>query len=316
MGMELRDLEAFVAVAEELHFGRAAERLLVSQPPLSNRIRQLERDLRLKLFERSTRSVALTDAGARLLGPARKVLNDVEEARNVAASIASGEQGRVRIGFAGASSQRALPLLTRAVRSAHPKIELVLQSQTYVYAALERLVAGSLDLAFARLPIPNPELAWRVVEVEELVCALPTGHPLASSPRVRLGDLHDQEFVSLPDDQGSILQSTMFAMCVTAGYRPRVAQVAPDSSTVLALVAAGAGVTITLSSVRPVQTVGIEYRPLEGARPTHMFAALAWRRDDPSPALERVLKSSEKALPTPDLSGFGINGSHTGIGMG
>jgi DNA-binding transcriptional LysR family regulator len=313
--VELRDLEAFVAVAEELHFGRAAERLHISQPPLSTRIRNLERDLHLQLFERSTRSVVLTDAGARLLGPARRVLDDVGSARDVAAAIASGEQGRVRIGFAGASSQRALPLLTRAARSAHPGIELVLQSQTYVYTALERLVNGSLDLAFARLPIPHPELAWRVVEVEDLVCALPAGHPLASSPRIRLGDLHQEDFVSLPDDQGSILQSTMEAMCVTAGFRPRVAQVAPDSSTVLALVAAGAGVTITLSSVRPVQTVGIEYRPIEGARPAHMFAALAWRRDDPSPALAKVLESSERALPSPDLSAFDISLADIGISI-
>jgi len=304
--VELRDFEAFVAVAEELHFGRAAARLHMSQPPLSSRIRQLERDLRLRLFERNTRSVSLTDAGQRLLAPARRVLNEVESARGVAASIASGDQGRVRIGFAGASSQRSLPLLTRAVRTQHPGIELVLQSQTYVFTALERLLARSLDLAFARLPIPHPDLAWRVVEVEELLCALPEGHRLAAHPSIHLPDLYDEDFVSLPDNQGSILQSTMYSLCVTAGFRPRVAQVAPDSSTVLALVAAGAGLTITLSSVRPVQTVGIAYRPLVNIQPSHMFAALVWRRDDPSPALQHVLDASLLALPTPDLSSFDI----------
>lgn len=304
--MELRDFEAFVAVAEELHFGRAAARLHMSQPPLSSRIRQLEHDLRLQLFDRNTRSVSLTDAGERLLAPARRVLNEVDSARSVAASIATGDQGRVRIGFAGASSQRSLPLLTRAVRTQHPGIELVLQSQTYVFTALERLLAGSLDLAFARLPIPHPDLAWRVVEVEELLCALPEGHRLAAHPSIALPDLYDEDFVSLPDNQGSILQSTMYALCVTAGFRPRVAQVAPDSSTVLALVAAGAGLTITLSSVRPVQTVGIAYRPLINIQPSHMLAALVWRRDDPAPALRHVLDASLLALPTPDLSSFAI----------
>jgi len=310
--VELRDYEAFVAVAEELHFGRAAARLHISQPPLSNRIRQLEHDLKLQLFNRNTRTVSLTDAGERLLGPARRVLNEADAAQNVAASIATGEQGRVRIGFAGASSQRSLPLLTRAVRSEYPGVELVLQSQTYVFTALELLLSRSLDLAFARLPIPHPDLAWRVVEVEELVCALPAGHPLTVRTGIRLEDLHDEDFVSLPDDHGSILQSTMYSLCVTAGFRPRVVQIAPDSSTVLALVAAGAGVTITLSSVCPVQTVGIAYRPLEKIRPSHMFATLVWRKTDPSPALQRVLDVSRVALPTPDLSRYKIKETNVG----
>ena len=314
--MELRDFEAFVAVAEELHFGRAAARLHISQPPLSSRIRMLEQDLKLKLFERSTRSVTLTDAGARLLDPARRVLNQVEDALQVARSINSGDQGRVRIGFAGASSQRVLPQMANAVRKAHPGIELELQSQTYVYTALELVRDGSLDLAFARLPIPHAELAWRVVEVEELICALPESHPLADRDSIRLAELRDEDFVSLPDDQGSILQSTMYSLCVTAGFRPRVAQVAPDSSTVLALVAAGAGVTITLSSVKPVQSVGLVYRPLEGISPSHMFATLVWRKDDPSPALAKVLESGEAALPTPDLSGLAMDESTIGIGNG
>ncbi|TWH10894.1 DNA-binding transcriptional LysR family regulator [Rhodococcus rhodochrous J45] len=312
--MELRDFEAFVAVAEELHFGRAAERLHISQPPLSNRIRQLEHDLKLQLFERSTRNVALTDAGARLLEPARRVLNQVDNTLDLARSIHSGDQGRVRIGFAGASSQRVLPLMTNAVRSAHPGIQLELRSQTYVYTALELLMSGALDLAFARLPITQPELAWRVVEVEEIICALPASHPLAMQDSVRVSDLKDDDFVSLPSDQGSILQSTMYALCVTAGFRPRITQVAPDSATVLALVAAGAGVTITLSSASPVQTVGLVYRPLENISPSRMYATLTWRRDDPSPALAKVLKMAKTALPTPDYSPTDMDGLGIGIG--
>jgi len=297
--MDLRDLEAFIAVAEELHFGRAATRLHMAQPPLSNRIKLLEKELDVQLFERSTRSVRLTDAATRLLVPARRALSQVAVVKDVAASIASGEEGRVRIGFAGASSQRALPLLTRAVRDAHPGIELVLRSQTYVYDALDRLMSGDLDLAFVRLPIAHPELSHRVVEVERLLCALPSGHRLADQDAVHLEDLVHDDFVSLPDDQGSMLQATMVQRCLAAGFRPRITQVAPDSHTVLALVAAGAGVTITLSSVRPVQSVGIVYRPLAGDEPDQMLAALAWRRDDDSPTLRRVLDVSTTALPTP-----------------
>lgn len=305
--MDLRDLEAFSAVAEELHFGRAAARLHMAQPPLSNRISQLEKELRLQLFQRTTRSVTLTDAGLRLLGPARRVLNQVAAVREVAASIASGEEGRVRIGFAGASSQRLLPTLTRAVRTAHPGIELVLQSQTYVYTALDQLISGELDLAFVRLPIAHAELSHRVVEVEQLLCALPSGHRLADEDSVHLEDLVGEDFVSLPDDQGSMLQMTMVNRCQAAGFRPKITQVAPDSSTVLALVAAGAGVTITLSSVCPVQSVGIVYKPIAGTDPGHLLAALAWRTENPSAALRRVLAVGQTALPTPDLEGLGIN---------
>lgn len=297
--MDLRDLEAFVAVAEELHFGRAADRLHIAQPPLSNRIHQFEGELGLQLFERTTRNVSLTDAGHRLLTPARRTLAQASATLEVAASIASGEEGRVRIGFAGASSQRLLPLLASAVRLAHPGIELILRSQTYVYTAREMLIAGELDLAFARLPISHRELAARPVEIEELLVALPSDHRLSGHEEIQLEELVDDDFVSLPDDQGSMLQSTMVSLCMAAGFRPRVTQVAPDSSTVLALVAAGAGVTITLSSVCPVQSVGIVYRPIRGAQTTTMVSALAWRADNPSPALARVLAISEIALPTP-----------------
>jgi DNA-binding transcriptional LysR family regulator len=177
---------------------------------------------------------------------------------------------------------------------------LQLQSQTYVYRALDMLLEGSLDLAFARLPTPHPELESRVIEVEQILCALPEGHPLATRESLTLAELHDEDFVSLPSDTGSILQSTMYALCVTAGFRPRIAQVAPDSATVLALVAAGAGITITLSSVSPSQSVGIVYLPLADVQPDQMFATLTWRKDDSSAALAAVLAVSETVLPTPD----------------
>lgn len=301
--MDLRDLEAFVAVAEELHFGRAAARLHMAQPPLSNRISQLEKEFKLQLFQRNTRNVSLTDAGARLLVPARRAIAQMGAVRDMAVSIASGEEGRVRIGFAGASSQRALPLLTGAVRRAHPGIQLILQSQTYVFTAFDLLVAGDLDLAFVRLPVTRPELSYRIIEAEELLCALPAGHRLADQERVHVADLAGDEFVSLPFDAGSILQATMYSTCLAAGFQPNITQVAPDSATVLALVAAGAGVTLTLSSVCHVQSVGIVYRSLAGREPHRLFSGLGWRTDNTSPALARVLAVSETALPTPDAEG-------------
>jgi DNA-binding transcriptional LysR family regulator len=312
--VDLRDLEAFVAVAEELHFGRAAARLQMAQPPLSSRIGHLERELKLQLFQRSTRSVTLTDAGSRLLGPARRVLAQMTAVTDTAAAIASGDEGRIRIGFAGASSQRALPLLASAVRKAHPGIQLVLQSQTYVFTAFKLLVSGDLDVAFVRLPVMDAELSHRVVEVERLICAMPAGHRLADRDIVDMQDLVDEDFISLADDQGSILQATMVAKCMAAGFAPRIVQIAPDSATVLALVAAGAGVTVTLSSVCQVQSVGIVYRPVAGPGPDYLLLALGWRTDNPSPALRRVLAVSEVALPTPDFAGLNVQRSTPRVG--
>ncbi len=250
-----------------------------------------------------------------MLDPARQALRHIRLTEETAEAIRGGDQGLVRVGFAGASTQRSLPTLSRAVRNAHPGIELQLQSQTYVYTALEMLAAGTLDLAFARLPTDNPLLDSRVVEVEELVCALPHGHPAAELDGVPIESLREEDFVSLPSNHGSILQSTMMALCITAGYRPNVVQFAPDTATVLALVAAGVGVTITLSTAVGAQVNDIVYRPLTGIHPSHMFATLAWRRDDPSPALQRVLRVSEIALPTPNLSDFQMNPFLNSIGV-
>ena len=312
--MDIRDLEAFVAVAEELHFGRAAGRLHMAQPPLSIRISQLEKELRLQLFQRSSRRVTLTDAGQRLLTPARRVLSQLTAMRAAAAAIASGEEGLVRIGFLGASSQHSLSLLVNAIQRTHPGIELVLQPQTYVDTAFDLLEAGDLDVAFVRTPITRPELSFRIVEVERVLCALPEGHRLATQDRVRLRDLREDGFVSLPEIR-SMLRATLHSMCLDAGFSPRIAQVAPDSATVLALVAAGAGVTITLSSMRPVQSTGLVYKPIEGTEPTHMLAALAWRTDNAALALARVLEVGESALPSPDSYPEGIDESQFRVGQ-
>ncbi|MFC9935921.1 LysR family transcriptional regulator [Glutamicibacter sp. NPDC127525] len=313
--MEFKEVEAFLAVAEELHFGRAAEKLHMSQPPLSMRVKQLEKELGIQLFDRSTRNVRLTSAGQQLVAPAGHALRTMRKFSDVAKSLVSGEAGVVSIGFAGASSYRSLPRLTRAVRQAFPEIDLQLHSQTYVYTAMEMLQEGTLDLAFSRLPTSNDELDSRIIEIERLICALPEDHHLAALDEIDISLLADEEFVSLPSTQGSILQSTMLSLCVAAGFNPNITQEAPDSATVLALVAAGAGVTITLSSTQGAQSQGIAYKPLMGIRPKHMFATLAWRKDNSSAALRSVLEVSEAAIPTPDLSNIENNPFLNSIGL-
>lgn len=236
--MELRHLKAFLAVAEELHFGRAAKRLQMAQPPLSQQIRQLEKELGVQLFRRNTRSVRLTGAGETFLDPVRTVLDDLDTAVRAARSAGRGEYGRVTIGFAGASSHETLPRLTRAVRAAHPGLELVMTGQTYANVALSRVADGSLDLGFVRLPVTRPGVEHRVIDEEELLCALPFDHPLARYEAVPLGELADEPFVSFPANSGSTVRDAMTEACESAGFTPRVVQEAPDSYTIMALVAA------------------------------------------------------------------------------
>uniref|UniRef100_A0AAU2VK03 LysR family transcriptional regulator n=1 Tax=Streptomyces sp. NBC_00008 TaxID=2903610 RepID=A0AAU2VK03_9ACTN len=296
--MELRHLSAFVAVAEELHFGRAAKRRQMAQPPLSQQIRQLEKELGVQLFERNTRSVRLTSAGESFLQPVRTVLDDLDVAVRAAKAAGRGEYGRVSIGFAGASSHETLPRLTRAVRAAHPGIELVMTGQTYAKVALARVADGSLDLGFVRLPVTQPGVAHRVIDEEELVCALPSDHPLAARDSVAIKALAEEPFVSFPANTGSTVRDAMVGACEAAGFNPRVVQEAPDSYTIMALVAAGVGVTLTVTSVQHIQQNGLVYRPLAGP-PIRRQAALAWRADNPSAALRAVLAVAEDALPTP-----------------
>ncbi|MGW6203646.1 LysR family transcriptional regulator [Streptomyces sp. NPDC055089] len=296
--MELRHLFAFVAVAEELHFGRAAKRLQMAQPPLSQQIRRLEKELGVQLFERNTRSVRLTSAGESFLQPVRTVIADLDTAVQAAKAAGRGEYGRVSIGFAGASSHETLPRLTRAVRAAHPAIELVMTGQTYANVALARVADGSLDLGFVRLPVTQPGVTFRVIDEEELVCALPSDHPLAARESVPLEVLAGEPFVSFPANTGSTVRDAMVGACEAAGFNPRVVQEAPDSYTILALVAAGVGVTLTVTSVQHIQQSGLVYRPLAGP-PIRRQAALAWRADNPSAALRAVLAVAEEALPTP-----------------
>ncbi|KAA9166407.1 LysR family transcriptional regulator [Amycolatopsis acidicola] len=296
--MELRYLTSFLAVADELHFGRAAKRLQMAQPPLSQQIRQLEKELGVQLFERNTRSVRLTSAGEAFVEPVQRVLEDLDVATRAVRAAGRGEYGRVSVGFAGASSNESLPLLTRAVRAAHPGLELVLRGQTYANVALDRVADGSLDLGFVRLPANRPGVETRVIYEEEMLCAVPSDHPLARREAIAVEDLADEPFVSFPANAGSTVRDATTRVCAAAGFSPRMVQEAPDSYTILALVAAGVGVTLTLTSCQHIQQTGLVYRPLAGPE-IRLEAALAWRADNPSAALATVLEIAEQALPTP-----------------
>ncbi|MGW1888843.1 LysR substrate-binding domain-containing protein [Streptomyces sp. NPDC002004] len=296
--MELRHLSGFVAVAEELHFGRAAERLHMAQSPLSQQIKLLERDLGVRLFDRTTRSVRLTAAGRALLEPARHLLAEASAVRRSVQAAHLGEVGRVTVGFGGASGYSALPVLTRAVTSELPGIELVLEGQIFTGEALARIMDGSLDLGVAALPVRRGIQA-RVVRREHLTVALPDSHPLADRAEVHIADLAHERIVGFPVQRGSAVREAMVQACHDAGFAPRIVQEAPDSYNLLALVGAGVGVAVVVESARSIHLEHVVFRPLTGDDVPVLPIALAWRAGNRSAALAAVLRVAEEVLPTP-----------------
>jgi DNA-binding transcriptional LysR family regulator len=297
--MELHHLHAFLAVAEELHFGRAADRLHIAQPPLSRAIQQLERELGARLFDRTTRSVQLTAAGRALVGPARDVFASCRVAEAAVRAAGVGETGMVRIGYAGPSSHTLIGRLVRAVRVDHPGIEFELRSVTYGHEGLALVMEGAMDLTITRWATTLPGIASRVVQEERFVVVVPTGHPLAGRGSVGMAELEGEPFVMLPPEPASTVRATFMTACYEAGFAPNIVQAAPDSWDVLAMVSAGIGITFTVDAVmQQVRADGLAVLELDDEiEPT--YARLAWREDDDSPALREVLRAAETALPTP-----------------
>jgi DNA-binding transcriptional LysR family regulator len=290
--MDVQQVKAFLAVAEELHFGRAAERLHVAQPPLSRTIKQLERQLGTRLFDRNTRSVRLTASGEALIAPAKEVLAALRRAEIAVRSADDGEAGVVRIAFAGMSTHPHVARLARIVRSQRPGIQLELSSQNFAQPAMNMLTRGDTDIALGRWDVIPAEVSSRVVMRDELVVALPDTHALAGMRQVSVGQLADDGFVSLPTYEGSVLPDRLRRLAHASGFVANVVQIAPDTQTALALVSAEVGCHLTFASVaRNATDPGTVFVPLEGATAPDLDVDLRaiWRRDDRTPALHSVL---------------------------
>lgn len=287
--VDIQQIRCFLAVSEELHFGRAAERLHMAQPPLSRTIKQLERELGVQLFERNTRSVRHTASGQALVGPALEVLEALRKAAATVKAADGGEVGLIRIAFAGVSTHRLVASLARAVRSERPGIELELSSQNFAQPAMKRLVHGDCDIALGRWDVLPADVAARVVQDDSLVMALPDTNALAGCRSLSIGQLRAAAFISLPPHEGSVLPDRLRRLARDCGFIADVVQVAPDTQTALALVSAQVGCHLTLASVaRNVSDPHVVFVPLEETAPDVDLQA-AWREDDRSPALRAVL---------------------------
>jgi DNA-binding transcriptional LysR family regulator len=289
--MELRHLRYVLAVAEERHMTRAAERLGIQQPPLSQQIRALERELGVQLFRRKPRGMEPTRAGEELVAEARAILARVEQATAATKRIARGEAGRLGLGFTSSASFHPLvPRAIRAFREAHPLVSLSLdESGTVELAAALR--AEQIDAAFIRSPIaPQDDLSVHSLLDEAMFAALPEGHPLAGAPTpLDLTALAGETLILYRRPLGPGLYDAIIAACQRAGFSPQIGQEAPRMLSTLSLVAAGLGVSLVPASMRRLQAEGVSYRRLDPKADLTAPLNLAHRRGDSAPAVRRFV---------------------------
>ncbi|GAB3182621.1 LysR family transcriptional regulator [Nesterenkonia halophila] len=269
--MELRQLHYFLAVADELHFGRAAARLHISQPPLTVHIRRLETELEVPLFDRSTRRVALTAEGAAFREQVQRLLSGLDEAVTEVRDIRTGHRGRARAGFVSSASYRLIPAAVRRVREAEPGITLDLMPLPSG-EQIEELVEGRLDLGLLRDPQAQPGLMVEELLTEPLAAVLPSGHPLAERTVVRPADLAAEPLVLFPYRSMPGYVSTVQSLLQTATAAPQVVQRAVNQENILGLVAAGVGVSVLPGSISAAHGPNIATRPLDTGLRTQVAA--------------------------------------------
>jgi DNA-binding transcriptional LysR family regulator len=294
--MDMRHLEAFLTVAEEHSFTKAARRLHLSQPPVSLRIKELENELLVTLFERSTRSVALTPAGQVFFERVREVLVALESAVEASRRVARGITGRLRISYTGIGSDLVLPRLIRAFRARHPAVNLEIQGPSPSGPLELALLNGEIDVAVSFLPLRERDLATRTLATPRLGIALPDRHPLAGLKHVPVKRLKGEAFVAYPANKGFFLRQAIDAECIRAGFRPRVVKESPASQSLLCLVAAGTGVAIMPMENKWRGTEGVVFRPL-WPKERGLRYGLAWRRADRGAALRQFLAVAAEVFP-------------------
>jgi DNA-binding transcriptional LysR family regulator len=299
--VEIRQIRYFVAVAQTKHFSQAAERLHMAQSPLSQAIRQLESQLGVVLFERTTRKVDLTAAGEAFLRDALRILDAVDEAQDRARHVGAGGAGLLRVGATGLAAFRHLPQLARVTARELPDLVLRFTPDLLTSALELALDEERIDLAVLRPPLRRRGLALRRIVRERFVLAVPGNHHLVGEEPVALAELRDEAFV-VYGTPGSVVDAVTTRACATVGFLPSRAYEVTETSIMLTLVAAGLGVALLPESVLALRIDGVRYVPV--ADEVAIDLALAWRASDASPALRRVLEVLEAngflPLPVPD----------------
>ncbi len=293
--MDLRHLRYYVAVAEELHFGRAAERLHMAQPPLSQAIRRLETELGVELLHRSTRRVDLTEAGRAYLERARAILDEVDQAADLARRVAAGVVGHLAIACVGSVTYSLLPTLSRQLSAALPGVDFSFRGEMLAPDQAEALRTGAVDVALLRPSAADPSLAAHLLRRDRLVVALPVDHPLAGRRRVRAADLAGTDLIMHAADRRSVMHDVVLRVLRDAGVEPRIRHLVGETSTLVTLVAGGLGAAVVPEPVTALTLPGVVYRPLVQPATT-VDLAVAHRADRSEPHLVRTMEVIRQLL--------------------
>jgi DNA-binding transcriptional LysR family regulator len=283
--VELRHLRYFRTVASELHFGRAAQKLHIAQPPLSHQIRQLEAELGFELFHRSKRSVTLTPAGQAFLLQVERIFQQLAQAIEIGRKTSRGELGEISIGFVGSATYNILPALLQQFRDLYPAVQIELHELT-TDRQLVWLREGRIDLGLMRPPIIEPDVSSEVIFQESLV---PVAHPLATMTAIDLALLAEAQFILFPRQLAPGLYDPIITLCQAAGFSPLVVQECVQMQTIVSLVSANLGVSILPASICEVQRQGVVYRPIHDTEALAKIS-IVWRTNDDLPTLDRLLE--------------------------
>jgi len=287
MDVDARLWRSFTTVAEELHYGRAAERLHITQPALSRQIRDLERALGVTLLDRTSRRVSLSQAGQAVLAQARRALTESDRAIRLARLAAQGDRGEVSISVLPAVAVTLLPAIVRSYRDAYPAIEVTI-SESFDTEQLTALAAGRIDVGFLRAAAAPPGIRLETLLTEPVMAALPADHRLARRDRIALSELADEPFVFFPRHRSVLAYDEFIASCRAAGFSPDIVQEASGISA-LGLVAAGLGVTVVASSYQALSLSGVRFVPAVGHQ---LGLQVAWAADNTNPALPAFLQTA------------------------
>lgn len=290
--LDFRRLKYFLAVAEELHFGRAATRLDMAQPPLSRQIAALEDDIGVLLFDRSRSQIRLTQAGEVLQDHARQIFERLDAALRETRLVGAGGAGRLRIAFVGSASHGVLPTLIKSFRSFYPDVELALSALNN--AELQRsLIAREIDIAVARPELKDEEFRRELLVREKLILALPDNSPLAARPEIRFADLAGHTFVLYPRRPRPGYADVVLGICEREGFTPARLELTQDFQSAISLVSVGVGLSVVPESVSQTTRPGVTYRPYIGYNPGTALTVHA-RLDNRAPQVMNFLEITRK----------------------
>ena len=291
--MELRHLRYFLTVAEELHFGRAAKKLNIAQPPLSQQIKQLEQELDVKLFNRTKPRIQLTHAGHEFLSRVQSILSNVETAVRETQRVEHGGKGKLTIGFTVAPSYNLLPKIIREYRFLYPEVDLDLQ-ELASEEQIKALEQEEIQIGFLRSPIDHNWIEVQVLIHDNFLIALPEDHPASVEEVVELSSLHNGSFIMFPRKLSPYYYDEIISLCRSSGFSPNIVFEVRQMQTIINLVASGLGIALVPESVKIIQRSGTVFRPL--TKKAGFDIAVAWRKNDHNSLVQNFLSVTRRCF--------------------